>query len=274
MRIYTKGGDLAFSTFNFPDGQPHFRLETYEREFEAVTIETRIASAAELFMVVLVNAVLRSAGYSQVNLDIRYLMGARMDRAISWAEPFTLQSVANILNGCGFTRVRILDVHSTVAISLIRNSVNLLPKGFIRQVADTLGGDFYVVAPDKGATERVTDVFYPPHVQGHKIRETSTGKLIGFDVVTVLGNPHGANFLIIDDICDGGGTFLGIAKALKDRYGKTCKVYLAVTHGIFSKGSLDPVLIEKIYCTNSFRDAQDGTSNIITVPISMEKLIG
>ena len=48
----------------------------------------------------------------------------------------------------------------------------------------------------------------------------------------------GRNCLIVDDICDGGGTFIPLAKKLKNAGAKTVTLY--VTHGIFSKG-LDPL---------------------------------
>ncbi|HCW17254.1 MAG TPA: phosphoribosylpyrophosphate synthetase, partial [Achromobacter sp.] len=40
--------------------------------------------------------------------------------------------------------------------------------------------------------------------------------------------------LVVDDICDGGRTFLELASALRDTTRQP--VYLYVTHGIFSKG--------------------------------------
>jgi len=57
--------------------------------------------------------------------------------------------------------------------------------------------------------------------------------------------------LIVDDICDGGGTFLGLAEELKEC--NSGDLYLAVSHGIFSKGSqtlLDN--FKSIYSTDSF----------------------
>ena len=58
--------------------------------------------------------------------------------------------------------------------------------------------------------------------------------------------------VIIDDICDGGGTFIPIAKELK---AKGCrKVVLYVTHGAFTKGTqvLFENGIDEIFTTNSF----------------------
>ncbi len=269
MRIYTKAGDLAFSTFTFPDGQPHFKLETYELDFTSVTVEMSIKSPTDLLTAVMVSGVLREHGYSEVNLDIRYLLGARMDRAISSVEPFTLQYVSRILNSAGFNRVRILDVHSEVATRLIRNSVNVLPKAIVKSVMTTLSSPM-VIIPDKGATQRVKTLAEAPHyvylTQAYKKRDMETGKLSGFGLESTAFI-HGSDCLIIDDICDGGGTFTGLAKVLREAGAK--KVFLFVTHGIFSKGPhLDG--IDHTYTTDSVAGRYMG--GVTTIPISMKEL--
>jgi ribose-phosphate pyrophosphokinase len=58
--------------------------------------------------------------------------------------------------------------------------------------------------------------------------------------------------LIVDDICDGGGTFIGLAAELKNK--NAGKLYLAVSHGIFSKGFDSLKCFDKIFTTNSFKD--------------------
>lgn len=253
MRIYTKGGDLKYTIFTFPDGQPHFKLEPHARDFHVVTIETAICSPRALLEVLMANDVLRRHGFSEINLDIRYLMGARMDRAIDSDQPFTLELVGRIINSAGFTRVRILDVHSDVATRLIRNSLNVLP---IKTLDTVMARKFWghetsIVTPDKGAINRVNAIVSSfwcggRRVQCFKKRDIATGALTGFEIE----NPNDVlrNCLIIDDICDGGGTFVGLAKELKE-YGAK-KVYLFVTHGIFSKG-LPLEGIDKIFTTDS-----------------------
>jgi ribose-phosphate pyrophosphokinase len=267
MRIYTKSGDLAFRTFDFPDSQPHFILETYEREFNSITIETSLKSPHELFLLMEAVDVLRNHGYSEINLDCRYLLGARMDRALSSMEPYTLQLVARVINSLGFSRVRLLDVHSEVATRLIRNSENVLPKQVVDQVLATLGtGTTGIIIPDRGATERVqklTNGFYSQ--QCYKKRNPQTGTLTDF----VVPNRVGPNCLIIDDICDGGGTFVGLSKELK-KAGAT-KVNLFVTHGIFSKG-LPLEGIDTIYTTDSYQPDTYGFERVVCIPISMREL--
>lgn len=88
-----------------------------------------------------------------------------------------------------------------------------------------------------------------------KHREVSTGKILSTTVplgIKISSQP----IIIIDDICDGGRTFIEIAKVIK-KWDETdsCKIYLIVTHGIFSAGFKElGEYFDRIYTTNSIGD--------------------
>lgn len=266
MRIYTKFGDLAFKTFDFPDGQPHFELQTSD-DSDTVTVETRIKNPHELFMTCIVAETLRR-NFKHVQLDIRYLMAARMDRAISVREPFTLATVSNMLLGW-YSRTRILDPHSKKSEFLL-GADEILPHAVVEQVLKTLG-DVTIVIPDKGAKERVhllVPATNQPHVQILKTREMATGKITGMEIQ----NPKdvGKSCLIVDDICDGGRTFIGAAKLLREAGAE--KVSLYVTHGIFSN-RLPLEGIDTIYTTDSFHNwAMVPHCSLVCIPVSMKDM--
>jgi ribose-phosphate pyrophosphokinase len=277
MRIYTEAGDLAFKTFNFPDGQPHFQLKTYGREFDRVTLEMGLPTSIALLTLELAVDVLRSNGYTDIRLDIRYLMGARMDRPIGWGEPFTLAVIARRINALGLSRVRILDVHSEVAERLIRNSVNVLPRNVVRSViATSLWAEIAAfIIPDKGAKARVAELtkeWGGHRIQAGKIRDEATGELSGF-YVEDHDRIRGAKCLIIDDICDGGGTFIGLAAELRKAGARSVDLY--VTHGIFSRGVgvLRTGGIDHIYTTNSYKEWPGNIPSFTITPVSMKDII-
>lgn len=252
MRIKARAGDLPFRLFTFPDGQRHFVLEM-GTDFPEVTIESRIASADDLFDVLLAANVLQINGL-MVSLDIRYLLGARMDRRIASDQPATLAVVARVLNSCGFKRFRILDPHSRVAEDLLGATAVLPVVQFSNVLRHYLPSTTAIVAPDAGATPRVTALLNRAGydrdfriVQGLKHRDSGTGALSGFEVQD-SSFVRGKVCLIVDDICDGGGTFVGLAKELHKA--GAARVDLFVTHGIFSKG-LPLEGITTVYTTDS-----------------------
>jgi ribose-phosphate pyrophosphokinase len=69
----------------------------------------------------------------------------------------------------------------------------------------------------------------------------------------------------VDDICDGGGTFIGLAALLKSH--NAGHIVLIVSHGIFSKG-FDLAHIDAIYTTNSFKDIENLPHNVSCFEVS------
>ena len=88
-------------------------------------------------------------------------------------------------------------------------------------------------------------------VECMKERDVKTGALTNFKAMT--DDLQGQTCFIVDDICDGGGTFAGTAKMLKAK--GAGKVHLIVSHGIFSRG---PVIdcIDSIYTTDSYKKVE------------------
>lgn len=91
-----------------------------------------------------------------------------------------------------------------------------------------------VVAPDKGARDRAGQVAsrlgVPLYVAG-KQRNPANGKLSGF--VAPEGLPERGRLLVIDDICDGGGTFAGLADVIRASR-PNLALHLWVSHGCFT----------------------------------------
>jgi len=126
--------------------------------------------------------------------------------------------------------------------------------------------DYLLIAPDGGALKKVYKLAQyldgQAVVECSKMRNVKTGQLSGFKVFA--NDLAGKTCVIVDDICDGGGTFLGLAKALKAK--NAGKLILVVTHGIFSKGLEELASVfSKIYCTNSFQTTDKEKINQIKI---------
>jgi len=112
-----------------------------------------------------------------------------------------------------------------------------------------------IVIPDSGCTKKIhlhssslqNDGRFFPVVQGEKTRDTKTNKLTGFKV---FGDVKGKTCIILDDICDGGGTFVGLGQVLIEN-GAT-ELVLAVSHGIMSR-TVDALSnFSRVHITDSF----------------------
>jgi ribose-phosphate pyrophosphokinase len=260
--INQKDSDIDYEMFTFPDGQPHIKIQPPKKYINEVRIVARIASPSDLLLVLCAQDVLERLEVQRTELFCSYLLGARMDRVMSLGEPFTLKVILGLLSG--FTKVEVFDPHSE-ATSQINSWPNVSSQSnskFVGEVlelisirADTQGKDIILVSPDEGASSKTGELsrrYQLPWTQALKVRDPETGRLSAPTVD--LDDFKGANVLIVDDICDGGGTFIQLAEVLKQK--NAGKLFLVVSHGIFSKG-ISPLVIngfEQIYTTNSYQD--------------------
>ena len=224
------GGHVVLSAiepFKFPGGEWHLRLPA-EPETPAYA-RVNGCTADDLVLLGLWADSAHQAGHRAI-AHIPYLPAARADRGT----PFGAKVYANMLKAAGLDEVVVFDPHSPVAPSLVQNirivySAEVLAE-VLREAGET---DSYsaVLAPDKGAVERASkaaDALGLPLLTATKTRDFDTGKLTSFEVPQL---PRSGRILVVDDICDGGGTFRGLATAAgigRDRLG------LWVSHGIFS----------------------------------------
>lgn len=242
----------------FPDSQPHIRIN--KDISNGVKVVCSIINTDILFKLLLVADALKEVGITEKYLYISNLFGARYDRVMRSGDSFDLRVVANLINSCGFTKVYIIDPHSSVSTLLINNSKDYhpIPEMVYKLINHNELEKPVFIAPDFGATKKldgyvkklkntfsisVNDIVYC-----NKHRDVGTGSI----KLTVL-DPEKCkdrNCVIMDDICDGGGTFIEIAKQLEAAKPKTLS--LVVTHGIFSKG-FDELkkYFTHIYTTNS-----------------------
>lgn len=262
--IYPEKSGMRFTTLTFPDGQPHIKLDMNSlkgiNRREPLQIITRIDNANDLMLVLFIKNMLDYMEFEAVELSVSYLMAARMDRVMLDGEPFSLKVVAAMLNQGQFKKIRVFDPHSEVATALIDRSYAVPNHQFVSDAMldyfqKHLTDDYCLVSPDAGALKKIHKLaqFLETDnvVECMKERDVKTGVLTNFK--TTADNLQGQTCFIVDDICDGGGTFAGTAKLLKEK--GAAKVVLIVSHGIFSKGT-DIQFVDAIYTTDSFKKVE------------------
>jgi len=251
---------------NFPDGHKHLIVPDDFEIGASRTIKASITSFDDLFLL----AQAREIFPKLDDLYINYLLAARCDRRFSDGEASDLEIVAKFINGLAFKSITVLRPHSSVANELIANmwEADLTPallsdceRGEDLAITARPWRDTYrphgLVIPDKGASTWVGEFASETRIpiQCNKERDMSAEHR-GISRIVVPELPQEVkDYIIVDDLCDGGGTFLGIASQLREKGAD--RVFLVVTHAIFSKGlEVFDGLIDRIYCTNSFADFQ------------------
>lgn len=230
----------------YSDGTPMVKKNFIRDSYDSILV--RPSSLNEFVTAMfLVDAINESWGHIN-NLVLPYVPGARQDRFNGHGDILvTLKSVATMINQRNFQRVIILDPHSVATTALI-NNCGVYPLKFVAErLWQGYGG---VIAPDAGAGNRafeIATVMGKDVTQASKHRDTSTGKLSDFSVNV----EYGKHYLVVDDICDGGGTFLGLGEKIKEQ-GAFADLY--VSHGIFSNGT---GALRKIYKNITTTDSRN-----------------
>ncbi len=285
---------FKYEISKFPDGQQSLRLveEGYntfyslENNPNGITIKSRLNTFQDLEIIICATQALKEVGVNKIRLYIPYCMGARSDRKfMEGGINYVKHVIAPIINSQGYEKVIILDPHSDVLEACINNFFKIdntklaefvfkdyfLSKGFETWSSSNFE-NVRLVSPDAGALKKVFHVadsikYKKDVVIASKHRNVETGK-IDFTHVPLNDTRPTEDFFIFDDICDGGRTFTEIAKVIKSHVWTPdqCvyvdgnetfqgKIYLVVTHGIFSAGYAQlGEYFENIYTTNSVKD--------------------
>jgi len=266
MKVYALFGngnlptELTFETFTFSGGEEHIRFQNASFDnVDTLQITARLTDSSQIMkLIVAVDALKRLFGSDiSIELNCPYFPYARQDRVCVEGEALGAAVMANLINALSFKKVTVWDAHSEVTPALINNVVNI-QQGMIIDKCTTLkqlltSKNVTLISPDAGATKKTQNVakYFGGGIevlQAEKVRDLASGAITHTDL---HGDVSGKDLLIIDDICDGGRTFIELAKVLKQKGSKSISLY--VTHGIFSKGlEVFDGLIDQIYTTDSF----------------------
>lgn len=267
---YGTKNSIDYNFFTFSGGEPHIKIISELEDVAEVTITHRIQSFNNIGMLLLATNALKNMEIKKLQVVLPYFPAARQDRLMVSGEPLSVKVYADIINAQNYESVTIFDPHSEVTPALLNNCKVVDNHKFIKQVIQQLSDDLLLISPDGGALKKIYKV--AAHLQNYEVVECSksrnvkTGQLTGFKVYA--DNLQGKDCLIVDDICDGGGTFLGLAKELKAK--NAGNLYLAVSHGIFSKGFEElEKYFTKIFTTDSFKT----TENKNCIQIELGKLL-
>lgn len=256
IKLFFNNEEVKFTTTIFPDGTSQvWKIDGLNNNTNKsfVKIQWIFENEAELFHVCQLAQLLKAEVSDGCILEVPYLPYGRQDKAISNGLSFALNTFKTLVAASGINSIVTFDAHSESQFVTSLSATNFHKSIFNHDV---------ICFPDKGAAVRYgnADAFgNTPIIHCEKIRNQSTGEITGLKVVG--GTPDllfNKNVLIVDDICDGGMTFIKVREALNQFNPK--QVDLAVSHGIFSKGKgvLHDAGIKRIFTTNSLPRNPEG----------------
>lgn len=222
----------AAKPFKFPGGEVHLKDVIPETNARRIyTADVRGADLDDLMAAALWADVAHDREMPFV-LMLPYLPAARADRG----EPCGKYVYSKFIETMGADHVYSIDVHSKLGNHWYSPDtfVDLDPLALLDRALESQGHWRYdgIIAPDKGAKDRAEAVAKHYGLDlyvADKKRDFDTGRLLRYEFLDSL--PRTGKYLVVDDICDGGGTFklLAATSGLPRE-----QLDLWVTHGIFS----------------------------------------
>ena len=193
---------------------------------------------------------------------------ARQDKKDESRAPISAKLLANLLEKSGINRLVVMDLHASQIQGFFDIPVDNIysfpiidtyfKKTYFKDLSlDEIQQKFVLVSPDAGAIKRTLKFAKLMKLKAifmHKERNYQVSNTI--DNMFIVGDPkdiEGKTAIILDDMCDTGGTLVKCATLLKENGAN--KVICCVTHGILSGPAIQRLrespMITKMIVTNS-----------------------
>lgn len=181
---------------------------------------------------------LKRASAGNIVVISTYMSYSRQDRKASQREPIGAKLIARLLETSGVNKLITFDLHNPSIQGFYDIPVDdlrwmyPLTKSLLKEEKKM---KFTIVSPDHGGAVRARRLaeLITKEIKIAIVDKRRTGPNVS-EIVGLLGDVKDKNCIIYDDIIDTGGTIIKAANYLKEKGAK--KIYIAATHGLFSKG--------------------------------------
>jgi len=187
----------------------------------------------------------RRAGALRVTAVVPIFGYARQDKKDASRAPITAKVVADMLHNAGADRVIAVDLHAPQIQGFVNfplDNLYALPLTVKHVKEHIMKGtnpeDLVVVSPDVGGAKRADNVASSLGT-GFAIFSKKRKKAGEIESMILVGDVSGKKCVLIDDMCDTGGSLTQAADQLMKEGAK--EVHAAVVHGVFSKDALDKI---------------------------------
>ena len=226
------------------DGESRVELRTNVRGADVFIVQPTCPPVNHHIMEAIIIAdACRRASAGCVTLVAPYFGYARQERKSASRTPITAKLTADLIEVSGIKRVLTLELHESAIQGFFNIPVDHL---FIKPVFAEHYRDcrnMVVVSPDAGGVERaraMAKLFACELAILDKRRENPNDSTI----MNIVGNINGKDCLIVDDICDTGGSLINATTALLENGAQSVRA--AVTHAVLSGDAVEKLVASQL----------------------------
>jgi ribose-phosphate pyrophosphokinase len=242
-------GKVNIQRFSDGEIQPVF-LESVRGDYVFLVQSTFAPTDNLMEMLLMIDAAKRASAYKIIAV-IPYYGYARQDRKDKPRVAIGSKLIATLLESAGANRVITMDLHAPQIQAFFDVPVDHLDSSaiFIPYINDLKLQNLAFAAPDVGSTNRVREIasyFNAEMVicDKHRKRANEIASMV------VIGDVTGKDIILVDDICDTGGTLAKAAGLLKEKGARSVRAM--ITHPVLSGNAYqnieNSVLEELVVC--------------------------
>jgi ribose-phosphate pyrophosphokinase len=187
----------------------------------------------------MIDAAKRASAYKVIAV-LPYYGYARQDRKDRPRVAIGSKLVANMLVAAGADRIVTMDLHAPQIQGYFDIPVDHLDSHavFIPYIEDLNLENLTFAAPDVGATNRIREIASYFNVE-MVICDKHRKRANEIESMTLIGDVEGQDVVIIDDICDTGGTLAKCAELIQQKGARSVRAM--ITHPILSGNAYENI---------------------------------
>lgn len=276
------GVDLGKAKIDrFNDGEIQIRLDSNVRNKDIFIIQPMCRSSLYsindiIIELLLLIRTLKRSSAGNINVVVPYYGYARQDRKVKSRVPISASDFAFFLEKAGATRIITIDLHCNQIQGFFQHIPvdNLYASVITTQyIAQKYRESVVVVSPDAGGVERATqfvhDLAKKNIAADMAVISKRREKAGVVSSMELIGSVKDATAIIVDDLCDTGGTLVKAAELLKSQGAK--KVIAVITHPVFSHNALTVIgesVIDEIIITDTIPLRGDAPANMTVLSVA------
>ncbi|MGZ8764851.1 MAG: ribose-phosphate diphosphokinase [Acidimicrobiia bacterium] len=257
---------------SFANGELYCRYDENMRGADVFVLQTHCDPINDrIFEQLIMIDAAKRASAKRITAVCPFYGYARQDRKAAGREPITARLLADLLTVAGADRVVTVDLHTGQIQGFFDFPVDHLTAVplLADYVADRVGGEVTVVAPDAGGGKLARRFANCLNVEAElafvdKSRPKGTHNIaVANDVVGVIEDRH---CVLVDDMIDTAGSITAGAELLMDR--GAASVIIAATHGLLSGPAVDRLKnarVREVVVTNTLPISDDKRFDSLTV---------
>ena len=260
-------GNLELKRFS--DGEIWVKYGENIRGQDVFLVQSTNPPADNLMELLIMIDAARRASARMITAVIPYFGYARQDRKDQPRVAISAKLIANLLTTAGTDRVITMDLHAAQIQGFFDIPFDhLYGSSVFRSHLDIERDNLAVVSPDVGGI-KIARAYAKLLDCGLVVIDKRRPKQNLAEVMHIIGDVENKDILIVDDLIDTAGTFIGAIEALKAKGAK--KIYGAITHPVLSGEAISRIAnahIEKLFVSDTIEFGNSDSDKIKIISAS------